>query len=283
MIRIDKKTSNIGKEGCVLRYALITGANGGLGRSVVEQLIAHGYYVFAADIRPPSPFPKANFHPLTLDITDGDSVARAFAIIKSKTLGLDLVVNLAGYTATGPLIEQNPEVMKQILNVRLVGPMCVNKEAFPFVSRVKGRYINVSSDFARSPVIPFNAYYAVANRAIEAYNEGLRRETAPFGVKVILLRPGSFATPLIKTVVSSLAEQEKLSNHYRDALGHVKRMMERDYLIAAKPALFAKTILKAAINEHPKKVYNIHRSLRKRLAARLPIGLLDRFYGGLFD
>lgn len=261
-----------------MKYALITGANAGLGKAAAETLLKKGYFVFAGDVRHTLPFPRANFIPLTLDVADPESVARAFVQIQAKTKTLDVVANFAGTMALGALIETDPAEMTRILNVGLIGTLRVNKEAFPLVERAHGRFINISSEYGLLPAVPFHSFYTATKHALEIYNDGLRRELLPFDVRVILIRPGAFKTEMQQSIQTRFDGLLKSSERYAEPLKKMQRIMTQELAKAQDPAIFARRFLKIAEAVNPRREYNIHHSFKMRLLKVLPKGLQDSVF-----
>ncbi len=261
-----------------MQYALITGANSGLGKAVAETLLKDGFYVFAADIRHTFPFPRPNFIPITMDVSSSESVTRAFVLIQAKTKTLDVVANFAGVVVLGSLIEKDPEEMLRIMNIGLVGMMRVNQEAFPMVERAHGRFINVSSEYGLIPAVPFHSFYTATKHAVEVYSDGLRKELLPFDVRVILIRPGAFKTDMQQGVQGQFEGLVKNSRHYPEALKKMERMMAAELTRAKNPALVANLVLKIVHSKHPRRTYNINHSLKMKLIRCLPLWLQDRFF-----
>lgn len=261
-----------------MKYALITGANSGLGKAVAETLLKHDYFVFAADVRHTIPFPRVNFMPLTMDVTDSESVTRAFVQILAKTKTLDVVCNFAGVIYLGSLIERDPADMMKILNVGVVGTMRVNKEAYPLVERAHGRFINVSSEYGLIPAVPFHSFYTATKHALEVYNDGLRRELLPFDVKVILIRPGAFKTEMSQSIQAQFDGLVKASERYAEPLKKMEKMMVIELAKAKEPALFAKKVYQIIEAYKPKRAYNIHHSFKMRVMRCLPRFLQDHLF-----
>ncbi len=85
------------------KIALVTGASGGIGRSVTTALAANGFYVFAAARRMDrlETLPADNIEPLQLDVTNAEGIDLAVGHIQSGKGGIDVLVNNAGYGLYG--------------------------------------------------------------------------------------------------------------------------------------------------------------------------------------
>ena len=121
-----------------MKYALFTGAGGGLGGACSKALAAAGWAVFAADID------KAALDeigktprivPLIMDVTDADAVQRASEKVGSL-LGsnrLAGLVNNAGVVVSGPLLHLRPSELRRQLEANVIGPLMVTQAFAPLL------------------------------------------------------------------------------------------------------------------------------------------------------
>jgi NAD(P)-dependent dehydrogenase (short-subunit alcohol dehydrogenase family) len=85
---------------------------------------------------------------------------------------------------------------RDVLEVNLLGPMRMARLALPVMRRQGGgRIVNVSS-LAGQVSMPFMGWYCASKHGLEAASNALRMEVARDGVKVVVVRPGSYATDL---------------------------------------------------------------------------------------
>ena len=90
-----------------MKYALVTGAAGGMGRPTVALLLKQGYTVFALDQNVGES--AENLHWLRADITDANSVAAAMETVQKNTDRLDAIVHFTGIYMLDSLVEMHPE------------------------------------------------------------------------------------------------------------------------------------------------------------------------------
>lgn len=131
--------------------ALITGCSqGGIGDALARQFADRGYHVFAA-VR--NPTKAAHFSDVqdifvvTLDVTSSESVSGLVEDLKGLLPEgkLDILVNCAGFGATGPLIEADLATAKQLYDVNVLGLLAVTQAFVPMLIAAKGKLINISS------------------------------------------------------------------------------------------------------------------------------------------
>ncbi len=176
------------------RVVLITGASSGFGRAVANALHARGDRVFGTTraVDPPSDPDTPAF--LTMDVTDGDSVARGVAEVLGDAGRIDVLVNNAGFGYAGAIEDTSVEEARAQLETNFFGLHRLCLAVLPHMrARGGGRIVNVGSLGGRVSV-PFQGLYCASKFAVAAYTEALRLETRPFGIHVSMIEPGDFAT-----------------------------------------------------------------------------------------
>jgi NAD(P)-dependent dehydrogenase (short-subunit alcohol dehydrogenase family) len=129
---------------------LITGANRGIGRALLEEALRRGARRVYAGTRGPLQHSDSRVTPLTLDVTNAAQIQRAVGQVDS----LDILINNAGIAMYDDL--SKPEVIEQHLKVNLFGPLNVTRAFLPLLKRSKGAIVNnlSTSALAALPIIP---------------------------------------------------------------------------------------------------------------------------------
>ena len=104
---------------------LITGAYGGMGKATAKALRDEGFRVFALDKTVGEE--EENIIPIEADITDGESVKRAFDTVRSQTDELFAIVHFAGVYMLDSLVEIDVDEFEKIFKINLGGAYIVNK------------------------------------------------------------------------------------------------------------------------------------------------------------
>lgn len=191
------------------RCVLVTGSSSGLGLESAVELAGRGWHVVAS-MRDPdrraaldARAREAGAGPLdvvALDVTDADSVKRGVEEALELTGGrLDALVSNAG-TASGGAFEDTDEgEWQRVLDTNLLGAMRVAQRVLPVMrARRSGRLVLVSSDSARYGN-PGLSVYCASKWALEGWAESLAYEVEPFGVRVVVVQPGNYATGIWAT------------------------------------------------------------------------------------
>lgn len=178
---------NLSLEG---RTVLVTGANGGLGEQFVLQALERGATKVYAAARTPKGWRDARIQPLTLDITDADSVSGA--VIAASDV--DLLINNAAIAPANDSLF-GPEVeARAIFETNFFGTLRVANAFAPVLAaNGGGTMLNIVSLAAW---IPMPSVYAASKAALWSATNGLRMELEGKGTKVIGLYVGMIDTPM---------------------------------------------------------------------------------------
>jgi short-subunit dehydrogenase len=189
--------------------AFVTGASSGLGAAFAERLLMEGVEVWgtardAARLGELVKRGEGKFHAVALNLSDGDTVERAFLSAQAEAGGgFDLLVNNAGYGVFAPVEAQPFAVWAEQLDGMLTQTVRLALLALPAMrASGRGAIVNVSSLAVEFP-IPGMSGYNAAKAGLSAWSASLAYELAGSGVAVIDFRPGDFRTPFNTAVVQA--------------------------------------------------------------------------------
>ncbi|MFC1436218.1 SDR family NAD(P)-dependent oxidoreductase [Streptacidiphilus sp. N1-3] len=178
----------------------ITGSSRGLGRALVLAALESGDLV-AATARDPEQLADLakqfgdRIRPIRLDVTDPAAARSALAEAKQYFGRIDVLVNNAGYANLSPIETTADEDFRAQFETNFWGVYNVTKAALPILREQNhGLVIQISSMGGRVGGSPGIASYQAAKFAIDGFSRVLRAETAPFGVKVLVVEPSGFRT-----------------------------------------------------------------------------------------
>jgi short-subunit dehydrogenase len=175
------------------KVVLVTGASSGIGKSIALFLSEKGYKVYGTS-RNPKITEKFSFECIALDVLKVDTIKTAVDLILKKEGRIDVLINNAGMGITGP-VEETPSIeMKSVFNTNFFGAIEVMKAVLPHMrEQNSGTIINVTS-IAGYMGLPFRGLYSATKGALELITEAIRMEVKNFGVRVVNVAPGDFAT-----------------------------------------------------------------------------------------
>jgi NAD(P)-dependent dehydrogenase (short-subunit alcohol dehydrogenase family) len=168
---------------------LVTGANRGLGRALVEEALRRGAKRVYAGTRQPFAHSDGRVTPLTLDVTDAAQIQGAVEHVES----LDILINNAGLALYDDLSDR--AVLERHLAVNLFGPYGMTQAFLPLLARSRGTIVNVVSDSALAPV-PIVPAYSISKAAAFAMTRSLRALLVARGVSVHAVLPGPIDTDM---------------------------------------------------------------------------------------
>ena len=178
----------------------ITGSSRGFGRALVRAALRAGDQV-AATARKPEQLGELvaeygdRIQPLALDVTDAAAARTALREAQARFGRLDVIVNNAGYANVSPIETTDDEDFRAQFETNFWGVYNVSKAAIPVLrQQVGGLVIQFSSMGGRVGGSPGIASYQAAKFAIDGFSRVLQAETAPFGVRVLVVEPSGFRT-----------------------------------------------------------------------------------------
>ena len=268
-----------------MKYIVITGVSTGIGYATTAEFLRRGCHVFGsvrlqADAdRLQEQFGPA-FTPLLFDVVNHEAIGTAVQQVRSAIgdNGLTALVNNAGIVIPGPLMYMPLIDFRAQFEVNLFGLLDVTQQFLPLLGAGKespippGRIVNISSVSGKI-AYPFLGAYAATKHALEALSDALRRELMLFGVDVILVEPGTTATP-IKEKFRFYIQKYKDTGYGRMVAGLEEQLAERE--INGLPVnKVVETICTAVESDHPKTRYAVPR--KKFTGWLIPRLLPDRW------
>lgn len=260
-----------------MRHVLVTGAGGGLGAFVCDLLASSGQTVFATDMNRHALRrleARPGIFPLTIDVPRARDVLRVRRKIEAMADGLDGLVCCAGIFAAGPLVEAAEEDVKRILDVNVMGAYRAVKELFPLLRERKGTVVLIGSESSRC-AMPFNGPYTVSKSALQAYADVLRRELMFVGVRVTIVQPGGFRTPLLSGA-RSLMGRRRGKTFFSAQLSLVRRMLSSEYEKGMEPGEVARVVVHALRSPRPRPYYRVGNDPLRVVLGKLPASWTDR-------
>lgn len=178
------------------KTVLVTGADGGIGRALVEAFVKAGATrVWTASRKPLPGVPdeSAIVRPVRMDVTDVASVEAAVAATGGE---VEILVNNAGVTAISGLLDADTiDGARQEMEVNYLGTLNVIRGFAPAMKRRgQGVIVNVLTVLAHAN-LPSMGSYCASKAAALSMTQGVRAELMPWGVRVAAIFPSTVDTP----------------------------------------------------------------------------------------
>ncbi|MEV7128233.1 SDR family NAD(P)-dependent oxidoreductase [Streptomyces sp. NPDC093260] len=178
----------------------ITGSSRGLGRALAAAALEAGARVVATARRPEAVAKEFGEYgdrvlPLALDVTSPEAARAAVGAAVARFGRVDVLVNNAGYANVSPIETAEDDDVRAQFETNFWGVYNVTKAALPTLRRQgSGTVVQISSVGGRVGGSPGIASYQAAKFAVDGFSRVLAAETAPFGVRVMVVEPSGFAT-----------------------------------------------------------------------------------------
>ncbi len=178
------------------RRALVTGAAGGIGKSIVRRLSDAGVSVAAAD-RQTEELGCETW--LTGDLTDPRYCDELPARAAEALGGLDFVVNNAGIIRRGPITDATDEDFRLSVAINVEAPFRVCRSAIPIMSENGGgAIVNVASCWGLRPG-PNHPVYCMSKAAVASLTQCLGQDHAHQGIRINAVCPNEVDTPMLRS------------------------------------------------------------------------------------
>jgi len=186
------------------KTVLITGANRGIGRALVDEALSRGAARVYAASRRPFTHADPRVQQVTVELTDPESIRAVAEGIDS----LDVLVNNAGVAAYDDLADV--AVLQQHIAVNLFGTLEVSQALLPALTRAGGAIVNVTST-AGLAALPFIPSYSISKAALLSLTQAHRALLADRGVRVHAVIAGPVDTEMSKDFVVPKASAESVA------------------------------------------------------------------------
>jgi NAD(P)-dependent dehydrogenase (short-subunit alcohol dehydrogenase family) len=243
------------------RRVLVVGAAGGVGLEVTSQLLAQGWSITATVMNDTEEKALRRAVPgvanvLTLDLSNAESVPHT---LRSALKELDAVAVCAAIAPVGPLEIIPLALLRKTFEVNTIAAVAIYQACMPMLRSSKGRLVFVSS-FSGKVSLPFVGAYSGSKFGLEGLGDAMRREAAPFGVKLSLVEPGGINTPMVKgQIEAAMRDRDALSPQIKGLYGSLYDSYVNVFKSALNggmpPSQVASTVVEALTADNPKTRY----------------------------
>lgn len=191
------------------KVAVITGAAGGIGRSLCRRFLEEGAQVAAIDLNGSGLSELAQeLGPLgarlktyPLDITDHDAVVATIAAVHAEHHRIDILVNNAGWDVAMQFLDSDPAFWSKVIAINLTGPLNLHHAVLPLmIADGGGKVVNIASDAGRVGSSG-ESVYSACKGGITSFSKTVAREYARKNIRINVVCPGPTDTALLRSFI----------------------------------------------------------------------------------
>jgi 3-hydroxybutyrate dehydrogenase len=182
--------------------ALVTGAAGGIGRAIAERLVADGWDVLAADLRPD---PHGPGEPFAADLATRAGNRAAVDAALERFGRLDALVPNAGFQHVAPIADFPADTWDALLALLLTSPFLLAQAAWPALAASDRARIVVVASVHGLVASPYKAAYVSAKHGAIGLVKALALEGAEHEIMATAVCPGFVRTPLVEAQIADQA------------------------------------------------------------------------------
>ncbi|MDQ0156747.1 elongation factor P 5-aminopentanone reductase [Robertmurraya andreesenii] len=204
------------------KYALVTGASGGIGRAICLQLAREGYSLYLHYFQNKDSIKKlmeelssydGEYIPIQADLSSPDGYRR----LVENIFSIDAIIHNSGMSRYGLLVDLEREQAEELVTTHVTSPMLITKELLPkLLQKRAGNIIVISSIWGQTGAACEVAYSTVKGAQL-SFVKALSKEVALDGIRVNGVAPGAIRTPMM-TVFN---EEDIASLNEEIPMGHL--------------------------------------------------------------
>lgn len=241
-----------------VKTVLITGCSSGIGAALAREFHKRGHRVYATARRVSALESLASLgvRTLALDVNDDAAIAAALATVREEAGSIDLLVNNAGFSKVGAVVDLTRDDLRGQYETNVIAPARVTALALPLLRAAvaaQGRAVvaNVGSIVGLFTT-PFASAYCSSKAAVHSLTDALRMELAPFGIDVVCLQPGGVRSSFGEHAEAAI--QLPADSPYRPAEAGIRARAQAGQQGATPAAEFVVPVVDALLREKPPRV-----------------------------
>lgn len=230
-----------------MKNVIITGANRGIGKTLVEEFASVGYNVWACARRQNPEFEEylhclsskydVWVHPIYFDMLDDDSIKKGLQTIFDEKQPIDVLVNNAGISAVGLLSQTKVEDVRKLFDVNYFSVLrIIQLVSKKMMLKRKGVIINMASLAGIEPQ-PGKIAYGSSKAAIILMTQCLAKELGPIGIRVNAIAPGPIETEMIHQYSDDMLKELASESSLR-RLGRPQEIAQTALFLASEQASY---------------------------------------------
>ncbi len=195
------------------KVVAVTGGSDGIGKALVEQLLALGSKVATCSRNQDKLYnlqltnAGKPLHTLVADVSNFNDCRNFISTTVSTFGGIDILINNAGISMRGLIKETDIDVLKKVMDINYYGTVYCTKLALASIIERKGSIVGVSS-IAGYRGLPGRSGYSASKFAVIGWLEAIRTELVPDGVNVMWVCPGFTSSNIRNTALNNKGQSQ---------------------------------------------------------------------------
>src|ERR687891_73244 len=267
------------------KVAVVTGSSTGIGYETALTLARNGFYTYATmrnlegdseeKVTNISKSENLPLQVIKLDVNNDKSVIDAIDRIIQEKKRIDVTINNAGYALVGAFEETSKDDIIAQFETNFFGAIRVMQAVIPIMRKQRsGKIVNITSMGGRI-ITPLSSIYHGTKFALEGLSESIQYELEPFGIKIILIEPGTISSNFMMNLKMAAATKASGHDNHDNNANSQYKQIENNLLEAfnqmeniTRPSDVAKTILQAVMSDNPNFRYVVGKDAAMLLEAR---------------
>ena len=195
------------------KVAVVTGGTDGIGRALVEALLAQGAKVATCGrhhdklYRLQSEYPSYPLHTVVADVSNENDCRHFIESTIDTFGGIDILINNAGISMRALIKETEIDVIRKVMDINFFGSVYCTKYALNSIIENKGTIVGVSS-IAGYRGLPGRSGYSASKFALQGWLESIRTELAMDDVHVMWVCPGFTSSNIRNAALNKTGDQQ---------------------------------------------------------------------------
>lgn len=229
------------------QIVLITGCSSGIGYALAEAFNKEGYTVVATARRVEAlrALEALGCHIESLDVTCGVSRKALVGRLREKYGHIDVLINNAGISAMGPIVEMPEAKLLQQFDTNVFAPVLLVQAALPLLRLGKQPVIMNVGSISGVLTTPFAGAYCASKAALHSLSEAMRLELAPLGIHVLTLKPGAIQSNFGNAATDGVADWLNDDSLYASIKSGIMARANASQQHATPAAEFAQTVIES--------------------------------------